>query len=176
MDGFVSSLAQHSGAVLLVLAGTVLLLMVLLAVLAVNLKKRHGKWAELLQGTRGESLETLLYDHLRSKMRLEAELVNLTSRIQTLESELKRSKRHLGLVRYDAFTDVGGQQSFALALCDDEGDGTLVTSVVGRNDCRVYAKPVKAGQAGRSLSEDEIAALRSAMSGAATQNGREVTA
>jgi hypothetical protein len=50
--------------------------------------------------------------------------------------------RNVGLVRYDAFEDVGGRLSFSCALLDDLGTGVVMTSINGRHDTRVYAKPV----------------------------------
>lgn len=73
------------------------------------------------------------------------------------------AKRHVGLVKYDAFEDVGGSQSFALALYDDKGDGALITSLVGRSDCRVYCKPLIGGKSERSLSQEEQRAIREAV-------------
>ncbi len=71
------------------------------------------------------------------------------ARVDMLEEKMDGSKRHLGIVRYDAFDDVGGAQSFALALYDDRGDGVVVSSLVGRADCRVYGKPLRSGRSTR---------------------------
>ena len=75
---------------------------------------------------------------------------------------MESSKRFLGLVRYDAFEDMGGAQSFALAIFDENGDGTVVTSQVGRSDCRVYAKELNGGRAERELSAEEKEAIDAA--------------
>jgi hypothetical protein len=72
----------------------------------------------------------------------------------------------LGLVRYDAFEDVGGSQSFALAIYDENGDGAILTSIVGRADCRVYAKPLVKMQSERKLSQEEQRAINDARSDA----------
>ena len=69
----------------------------------------------------------------------------------------------MGLVRYDAFEDVGGRLSFSCALLDDLGTGVVMTSINGRHDTRVYAKPVSEGQSAYSLSIEEEEAIRKAM-------------
>lgn len=79
-----------------------------------------------------------------------------------LERALGESKRHVGLVRYDAFEDVGGSQSFALAIYDDEGNGAIVNSIIGRAECRVYCKPLLNGRSERDLSQEEQRAIREA--------------
>ena len=87
----------------------------------------------------------------------------LEGRLVRLEDQMMTSKRFVGLVRYDAFDDVGGKQSFSLAVYDENGDGAIVTSQVGRMDCRVYAKSLIGGQAEAELSQEEMDALRSAV-------------
>jgi Protein of unknown function (DUF4446) len=60
---------------------------------------------------------------------------------------------------------VGGRLSFSCAMLNDEGDGVLVTSINGRQDTRVYAKPVHQGESMHNLSSEEAAAVREAMLG-----------
>ena len=113
------------------------------------------RWKELMDGASGDNLERMLYDHLRERMQVQARMDGLGEQIQVLEDKMLGTKRHLGLVRYDAFEDVGGSQSFAMALYDDRGDGALITSLIGRADCRVYCKPLVGGRSERNLSQEE---------------------
>ena len=69
---------------------------------------------------------------------------------------------HIGLVRFDAFADAGGAQSFALALVDDDGDGIVLTSLHSRPTTRVYVKAIRRGVADAPLSGEEEQALRDA--------------
>lgn len=69
---------------------------------------------------------------------------------------------HVGLVRFDAFPDAGGAQSFALALLDDEGDGVVLTSLHSRQTTRVYIRDIRRGVSDAPLSEEEDQALREA--------------
>lgn len=78
------------------------------------------------------------------------------------------AERRLGrvdLVRFDAFEDVGGRLSFSCAILDDHGDGVVVTSINGRRDTRVYAKPVRGGASTFTLSAEEAEAIDRAMGG-----------
>ena len=113
------------------------------------------RFRELLDSPNGTNLEALLIDHARERVKMNEEIRQLEARIVTLETKMNKAKRHLGLVKYDAFEDVGGQQSFALAIYDDRGDGAVVSSIVGRADCRVYAKPIMGGKSERALSNEE---------------------
>jgi hypothetical protein len=71
--------------------------------------------------------------------------------------------QRLGFVRFDAFDDVGGEQSFALALLDASNNGVVVSNLFSRVDSRVYAKPIKAGASEHTLSKEEQEALRKAV-------------
>jgi hypothetical protein len=69
---------------------------------------------------------------------------------------------HLGLVRFDAFDDAGGAQSFALALLDDDADGIVLTSLHSRQTTRLYVKGVRRGVADSPLSGEEVRAMQQA--------------
>ena len=67
-----------------------------------------------------------------------------------------------GLIRFDAFEDAGGAQSFALALVDDDGDGVVLSSLHSRPTTRVYVKAIRRGVADAPLSAEEARALQDA--------------
>jgi len=122
------------------------------------------RWHSLLTGGDGARLEELLELHAQDRGVVERRVRDLEARVTELEEKGRSSKRFLGLVRYDAFEDVGGSQSFALAVYDENGDGAILTSIVGRTDCRVYAKPLIKMQSERKLSQEEQRAISEARS------------
>jgi hypothetical protein len=128
-----------------------------------QIKGVRNQFRGLLEGTRGETLEMLLKDHFQERSLLQEKVDGLEKRIATLENKMQRTKRHLGFVRYDAFDDVGGEQSFALALYDDDGNGVVVNSLVGRADSRIYCKALSDGRPDRSLSLEENQAVEAAV-------------
>jgi len=75
---------------------------------------------------------------------------------------LPRSIQAVGLVRFQAFSDYGGDQSFALALADSQGDGAVISSVFARDGTRVYAKPLQGWDSTYSLSFEEEEAIKQA--------------
>lgn len=127
-----------------------------------KLRQWQSRWSLLLQASKGASLESMLEDHLYERRDTLEKLRTAETRIAELEKRMDTSKRHIGLVRYDAFDDVGGTQSFALAVYDDLGDGAVITSLVGRADCRVYGKALNRGRSERSLSREEQLAIEEA--------------
>ena len=160
MEPFLDQYGPLMGVVGLVVS---LVLAALVVVQGLRLRTIARKWAELMNGSTGGNIEKLLQDHVKTLVSVDGRLDSSESRLNTLESKMESSKRYLGLVRFDAFEDVGGQQSFALAIYDERGDGTVVTSMVGRTDCRVYAKEIKGGRAGRDLSREEQGAIEAAI-------------
>ena len=160
MEAFLEQYGQWLGLIGLVLA---LGLGVLVFVLASRLKASNKRWAALLNGTSNGNIEKMLLEHMDRSKALEARADKSEDRLKTLEAKMETAKRFVGVVRYDAFEDVGGSQSFALAVYDEKGDGALVTSMVGRTDCRVYAKEIKRGKADRELSTEEQSAITAAV-------------
>jgi hypothetical protein len=70
--------------------------------------------------------------------------------------------RHVGVVRYDAFGDMGGRLSFSAALYDDHGDGLVISSINGRSETRTYAKALVGRQSDHTLSPEEKEAIEAA--------------
>jgi Protein of unknown function (DUF4446) len=77
--------------------------------------------------------------------------------------QLADALRHVAVVRYDAFGDMGGRMSFTAALLDDSGDGLVITSINGRTEARSYAKGVKQGASEQLLSPEETEAIALAL-------------
>jgi hypothetical protein len=83
--------------------------------------------------------------------------------VSDLRLDLADALRHVAVVRYDAFRDMGGRMSFSAALLDDAGDGLVITAIHGRSETRSYAKGVKAGNSDQQLSPEERQAIVFAM-------------
>ncbi|HEX6246801.1 MAG TPA: DUF4446 family protein [Nocardioidaceae bacterium] len=89
----------------------------------------------------------------------------LRGEVQALRMEASQALRHLAVVRYDAFGDMGGHLSWSLALLDDGGDGVLLTSIHGRSEARTYAKNITGWSSDQQLSPEEEEAVRFARNG-----------
>ncbi|MDH2412953.1 DUF4446 family protein [Nocardioides sp. CER19] len=91
-----------------------------------------------------------------------ADVLGLRQEVAALSSESKQTFRHLAVVRYDAFGDMGGHLSWSLALLDNAGNGVVLTSIHGRSDARTYAKSVTDWTSDAQLSPEEEEAIASA--------------
>lgn len=83
----------------------------------------------------------------------------LEKKVMVLEEELPRDLRKVGLVRFNPFSDSGGDQSFSVALLNDNKDGVVISSLYGREINRIYAKSVKEGKSPYQLTEEEKMAI-----------------
>jgi len=93
---------------------------------------------------------------------LEKKLLEISQTLENLKKENKFSVQKVGLVRYNPFSEVGGDQSFSIALLDGNDSGVVITSLYAREENRVYGKPIKAGQSSYTLSEEEKTAIKKA--------------
>lgn len=108
-----------------------------------------------------ENLEELL---ARFK-NLERDFEKISEELECLKKESKFSVQKTGIVRFNPFKGVGGDQSFSIALLDGNDSGVVITSLYARDGNRVYGKPIKSGQSEYLLSEEEKQAIQKAKSG-----------
>ncbi|MDH4142668.1 MAG: DUF4446 family protein [Chloroflexota bacterium] len=127
-----------------------------------RVRSLDARLAGLTRGETGESLEAVLAAHLEKVGAIAREVGRLGSRTAALEIAQRKALSRVGLVRYNPFEETGGNQSFALALLDSDGDGWVLSSLHARSGTRVYAKAISGGRAETALSEEESAALRQA--------------
>ncbi|HEY0773009.1 MAG TPA: DUF4446 family protein [Nocardioidaceae bacterium] len=91
---------------------------------------------------------------------LPTDVEGLRAEVHALRMEASEALRHLAVVRYDAFGDMGGHLSWAMALLDDGGDGVLLTSIHGRSEARTYAKNIRGWSCEQQLSPEEEEAVK----------------
>lgn len=122
----------------------------------------HRKWRTIFRDRSG-NLEDTLRAMRRDDDTMRATLQEHSARLTSIESLLPKNIRHTGLVRYNPFADAGGDQSFALALLDDEKSGIVISSLYGREMSRIYAKSIEKGNSKYQLSNEERQAIEKAM-------------
>jgi hypothetical protein len=93
---------------------------------------------------------------------LPEDVLGLRQEVAALRAEAGDALRHLAVVRYDAFGDMGGHLSWSVALLDDSGHGVVLTSIHGRSDSRTYAKSISAWSCEQQLSPEEQEAIEHA--------------
>ena len=156
--------SQVSGSIGLIVVALVVAVIVLALAVLWLLRQVSVLRTRLLGLTRGEDgdLGDVLGAHLERVYELGREVDRLVTRTGRLESGAIRAFQRVGLVRFNPFEDTGGNQSFALALLDAEGNGWVLSSLHARAGTRVYAKAIRGGRSDGALSEEETAAIKQA--------------
>ncbi len=146
----------------LALAVIVLLLVIWLITLQVRVSRSLRHYQTLTQGVQAGNLETVLEQQVGHFQEAAAQIQTLNQEYQRLAADMQRAIQRVGVVRFNPFQDVGGDQSFAIALLDAQGNGLLITSLYGRSERRLYVKPVQAGRSTTPLSDEEKKAIQQA--------------
>lgn len=149
-------------ALTIILLIAVLVLFILVVRLSAWKRSVETKWLNLMEGVEGENLQEMLTRHLEDRRDTADNIERIKDRLDRLDFRIAAAKRFLGFVRYDAFPEVTGQQSFSLAIFDDHGDGVVLTSQVGRSDARVFSKKLEHGEPDRTLTHEEKMAIETA--------------
>jgi hypothetical protein len=114
------------------------------------------------------SVRVARYQRWRSRRRrttdtrLPTDVRGLRAEVEALRQENSEALRHLSVVRYDAFGDMGGHLSWSAALLDDNGNGLVLSSIHGRSESRTYAKNVTEWSSDQTLSPEEDEAINGA--------------
>ncbi len=146
------------------LALTVLLVVVAVWVfdLQARLRRLEHRYASLFSNEEEPSFAAALERLAARFSKMNTRTERLVVQMDEIDRTLIRSVQGMGLVRYSAFEDTGGDQSFSLAMVDGDGDGVIVSALYGRDATRVYAKPVKGWTSSRTLAKEEEQALSQA--------------
>jgi len=94
---------------------------------------------------------------------LEMNFERLAQELENFKKESELSIQKIGIIRFNPFSNVGGDQSFSLALLDGDNNGVVITSLYSREENRVYGKPIKKGLSEYPLSEEEKEAIKQAI-------------
>lgn len=122
---------------------------------------RLQKSYELLQAAEGrETIVDVMSRTMAEFGELRDEVARLERGLSATRRDLAMALRHVSVVRYDAFGDMGGRYSFSAALLDDAGDGLVITSIHARSETRTYLKGLSGGDSDIMLSPEEQQAVR----------------
>jgi Protein of unknown function (DUF4446) len=163
----VDDVTSTVGIVALAAAGCAVVALAIALVLAIRIHRVRAAQRAVL----GEGPPRDLAEYARHLERQLAELREHTDRItdalgaraEALELGLEGAITHAAVVRYDAYNEMSGMQSSSVALLDDRRNGVVLSSILHREQARLYAKPVVAGRSDFALSPEEEAAVEQAL-------------
>ena len=148
----------------MIVLSVVVLILIILLIVQINktgkLKKRLDKF---VLGKDGVSLEQDIIGLFEDNKFLKNSTEKNKKDIRTLYRKMENTYQKMGLVKYDAFNQMGGQLSFSLALLDENNNGFIMNSVHSTEGCYTYTKEIKNGKSSISLGSEEAEALVIAM-------------
>jgi hypothetical protein len=162
MQGLIEWIRSAPEQALGLLGGALLLTLTLSVVSLARLNRLTRQQQRLLEGLQSGDLEKLLSECLSENKLLWTQLDTRRKAEEALGQRLSGVLQGVGLVRYDAVANTGGQQSFSLALLDSTGEGVVLSGLQTRAEMRVYAKPVSGGGSPQTLTDEEKQAIAQA--------------
>lgn len=146
--------------VILSLLAAVLILLVLIIVLFVKQHSTNKHYRKFMSGKNGESLEDAFEDRFANMEKINYAIKDINVHLSNIDTNLLKTYQKVGMVKYDAFQEIGGKMSFALALLTKDNDGFILNSMhSNREGCFTYVKEVAKGEVFVTLSEEETMAL-----------------
>ena len=114
----------------------------------------------IFSGLKAKNMESLIAELTKKTKELEEERKKTELQITSIDKRLAQSIRNIETVRFNPFPQVGGNQSFAMSLLNDEGNGVVISSLYSRDRTSLFAKPIKAGQSEFELTKEEKNVLK----------------
>ena len=114
----------------------------------------------IFSGFKAKNMESLIAELTKKTKELEEERKKTELQITSIDKRLAQSIRNIETVRFNPFPEVGGNQSFAMSLLNDEGNGVVISSLYSRDRTSLFAKPIKAGQSEFELTKEEKNVLK----------------
>ncbi len=148
---------------IIILAVLIVVLIILYVNVLCKFKKRYRSYDRFMRGKDMESMEDTMMKQFDRIEALEASDQQKSQQIEAIFENLQTVYQKTGLVKYDAFREMSGKLSYALALLDKNNNGILINSMYSREGCYAYVKEIIKGESYINMSEEEQEALNIAM-------------
>lgn len=153
------------GILIVALVVIILFLIILNIVNIRSISKLKKKYDKFMLGKNAESLENEITDLFEDNKFIKNSIEKNKKDIHALYRKFESSLQKVGIIKYDAFDQIGGKLSFCMALLDENNNGFILNSVYGAEGCYTYTKEIENGNCETSLGEEEEKVLNMAMYG-----------
>ena len=140
-----------------IISAVVVVILLWMLFMEIRLKK-------IFTGTKARNLEEMIVEVGKKIKEIEATEEKIDKHLTTIDSRLNKSVRNIETIRFNPFVDAGSNQSFAIAMLNDEGNGVVMSSLYARDRMSVFAKPIENGKSKFELSSEEKEVLKKAKS------------
>ena len=146
---------------IIILVGLVLLIFFIWNVcLSYNLRKIKKRTRSFFASSEAKDLEEIIYKQIKKTNEIDGEIKKLIENNGKIKENLAKCIQKVGVVRFNPFGDVGGNQSFAIALLDKCLSGVTILSLYSRDGVKVYSKQITEGKSEYKLSKEEEEAIK----------------
>ncbi len=160
MTDVINFINQNQEAVI-ILTGVVLLVFFIWNVyLNYNLSKIKKRTRSFFANSEAKDLEEIIYKQIKKTNEVDGEIKKLIEDNIKIRENMAKCVQKVGVVRFNPFGDVGGNQSFAIALLDKYLSGAIILSLYSRDGVKVYSKQIVEGKSEYKLSKEEEEAIR----------------
>ena len=149
--------------VILGMAVVMVVMLVFLIINSVKIKKMKLTYTSFMSGKDGKSLEEVILKRFKEVDELKKEDAAKKVQLDDINESLRYAFSKMGMVKYDAFNEMGGKLSFALALLDNRNNGFLINAMHSREGCYTYIKEIVRGESYIELAEEEAQSLEKAI-------------
>ena len=151
--------------IVLGLAGVSLITLILAIVALCKAAKLKKKYRSFMEGADGKSIESLIHEHLDEIESIRAVGEKNSAAVKDIYEKMQYTFQKVGIVKYDAFHEMGGRLSFALCMLDKVNNGYIINVMHSNNGCFAYIKEVVDGKSYIELGDEEKQALQQAVAG-----------
>ena len=163
MSNLFDSLGMDPGIIIILLLIVVIILVIKIFSNSMRLSRLERKYKMFMKGSDAQSLEKVFVRKFAQIDRLYEAKEDHEHDINFIKKNFAQIFSKYGVEKYDAFDDVGGKLSFALALLDKDNSGLILNAVHSRDNCFLYLKEIVKGESYVMLSQEEVEALRKAV-------------
>ena len=151
-------------AIIFLVSGVVILVLLTInVILFIYFRKTTKQLDKLLEKGKIKDFKDIFLSQKDKNNELEEKIEEAFSKIKSLEDISETTIRKIGVVRFNPFNDIGGNQSFVIAMLDNKNNGFIISSMFIKEGSRVYSKTIKQGKPDYTLSKEEAEALNKAI-------------
>jgi len=164
MNSILDTIGIDPGILIMILIVVTLGLMIITLNLSISVHRLKRKYGIFMRGQDAQSLERVFTNKMKEIDRLTSSNDMQVNEIRNLNQTMDKTLTKHGVVKYDAFDDVGGKLSFVLSMLDKDDTGIILNVIHSKENCFLYIKEIVKGESYVMLSEEEQVALERASS------------
>ena len=162
-SSFFDAIGIDPGIIIIFVLGVLLIVLIYMIKISMKMSRFMKKYKMFMRGMDGASLERAFAARFNQMDILEENSRNHMEEIRTIKEVQNITLNKVAIVKYDAFKEMGGKLSFALAMLDKENNGFVMNAIHSSDGCYTYVKEIVKGESYVVLGEEEKEALRQAV-------------